>query len=150
MKREKYVLMFDVDWKPPKEDWVRSWIELRKWVLREVWGFEVKEVYLDYTERGFHVWIHFLGPPGLDDETILMLQFLLGDDATRCKINHIKISRGFKDWNRLFAKVIYRRKAEYVARCQYCGNIIPLVGFIKKEDCPCLGRIDAEEEEGSN
>jgi aspartate carbamoyltransferase regulatory subunit len=125
------VLKLDVDWMPPRE-WIEEWRRARVLVLEQLYGLRVLAFYVAPSDRGFHAWIHVEG--SLSDEDVNRLQFVLGDDATRCKINQWKIEAGVRDWNRLFSKVIWRRRSRYYARCQYCGNVIPLVGFVRKDE----------------
>ena len=137
--RYRYVLKLDVDWMPDDPGWLEEWRRARRLVLEGLYGLEVLRFYIDRTERGFHAWIHVASPRRLGDADVNRLQFVLGDDATRCKINADKIRNGIGDWNRLFSKVIWRRKSRYYVRCERCGTVIPLVGFVKVEDCARLG-----------
>ena len=68
----------------------------------------------------------------VDDETINMLQFLLGDDHTRVKINEWRIDRGVKNWNKIFTRKIYRKRTEMI-ECWYCGNQIPMPKLEEEE-----------------
>jgi len=116
------VLKIDIDFKPPKY-WMELWKRTRISMLKEL-GYDVKRIRIYETKRGLHIFI-YLEQEIPDDEIINMLQFLCGDDATRVKINQWRIKRGFKDWNKLFSDVIYRKKARVVT-CFYCGNKIPI------------------------
>ena len=115
------MLKVDIDFHPPKE-WLNKWIDTREAII------EKSELSIEYckvfpTKRGFHA--YFKLNEDLPAEEINRLQFLLGDDATRVKINQWRIKRGIKRWNKLFHKVLYRRKAK-VLTCYYCGNKIPV------------------------
>lgn len=131
-----HVLKLDVDWMPPDRGWVEEWRRAREVVLREVYGLEVDAFYVAPSERGFHAWIHVVSPRRLSDGEVNKLQFVLGDDATRCRINQWKIEAGVRGWNKLFSRVVWRRRSRYYVRCEYCGNVIPLVGFVREgEGC---------------
>jgi hypothetical protein len=130
----RYVLKLDIDWRPD-DGWIDEWKRARVLVLEKMYGYRVEHFYIAPSQRGFHAWIHIASKKRLSDEDINRLQFVLGDDATRCKINAEKIKNGLSDWNRLFSRVIWRRKSKYYVRCEYCGNVIPLVGFVRKEEC---------------
>ena len=110
-----------MDFHPPKE-WMDNWVYTRREMLRTV-GFFVEYIKFFKTKRGWHAYIKL--DRDIFDETANMLQFLLGDDHTRVKINQWRIKRGIKRWNKLFHKVLYRRKAK-VLTCYYCGNKIPV------------------------
>jgi len=116
------VLKFDVDWKAPKE-WRADWILLRQMILEDMFFLTIDDVIEKETTRGFHY--YFRVKERITDEGILYLQYLLGDDYSRCKINYWRIERGIKEWNRLFSEVIYRKKQKSV-KCKYCGAIIPI------------------------
>lgn len=111
------LLKVDVDFHPPKE-WLTEWIHIRIRMLPPIEYYKIFE-----TKRGFHV--YFKLHDDVSGEEANRLQFLLGDDATRVKINQWRIKRGIKHWNKLFHKVLYRRKAKALT-CYYCGNCIPV------------------------
>lgn len=115
------VLKIDLDIKPPKE-WMVIWYVTRNLILEQL-GYKVVKTIQKETQRGLHIYIHLDKP--VDDETANMLQFLLGDDHTRVKINQWRIERGVKRWNKLFHRVLYKKKAK-VVECWYCGNKIPI------------------------
>lgn len=111
------LLKVDVDFHPPKE-WLNEWINTR---IRMLPPIEYYKIF--FGKRGFHVYFKLYKDVSGEDAN--RLQFLLGDDATRVKINQWRIKRGIKHWNKLFHKVLYRRKAK-VLTCFYCGNKIPV------------------------
>ena len=115
------LLKVDIDFHPP-EEWITDWI-MTRWHILAVLGHDIDYIKMFKTKRGLHFYIKL--SKNLDDETANMLQFMMGDDATRVKINAWRIKRGIKRWNKLFHKVLYRRKAK-VLTCYYCGNKIPV------------------------
>lgn len=58
--------------------------------------------------RGKHVWIFV--DRKLSDRQKVALQLLCYDDPVRGEINLKRIERGFVKWNKLFSKVLYKRK----------------------------------------
>jgi hypothetical protein len=121
MKKKETVLKIDVDYLP-NDYWLNKWIKTRKFILERL-NCKVLRTNIFKTKRGFHA--YFVIDRKLSDVSMNMLQFLLGDDATRVKINEWRIKRKIKRWNKLFSKVLFRKKAK-VVKCWYCGNIIPL------------------------
>jgi len=122
-REESCMLKIDVDYLPPKS-WLREWIETRKTILESL-GYKVKRIDIfKSSKRGFHAYIQLDRP--IPPQTLNKLQFLCGDDPTRVKINNWRIQRGIKDWNVLYHRVLYRKKAKYLVRCEYCGNYIPI------------------------
>ncbi|MCM8802828.1 MAG: hypothetical protein NC827_05930 [Candidatus Omnitrophica bacterium] len=115
------VLKIDIDYKP-NQYWLNKWIKTRKFILERM-KCKVLRTNIFETKRGFHA--YFVIDKKLNDNQLNMLQFLLGDDATRVKINEWRIKRGIRRWNKLFSKILWRKKAKAV-RCWYCGNVIPL------------------------
>lgn len=115
------VLKLDIDWKAPAE-WREKWRVTRLGMLFGL-GYDIAKVLEYETNRGYHYYIHI--SKDVDDATANYLQFLLGDDATRVKINQWRIERGIKHWNKLFSRVLWKRKIKGI-RCYYCGNFIPI------------------------
>lgn len=115
------LLKIDIDFHPPKE-WLSEWEGTREDILF-MEGYDIEYIKLFQTKRGYHAYIKLL--QDVTDEEANRLQFLLGDDQTRVKINQWRIKRGIKRWNKLFHKVLYRRKPKTL-ECYYCGNIIPV------------------------
>ena len=115
------LLKIDLDIHPPK-DWLDQWITTRITLLQML-GHRVKAYRIFKTKRGYH--IYFTLVRDVSDMEANKLQFLLGDDHTRVKINQWRIKRGIPHWNKLFHKVLYRKKAKVIT-CWYCGNKIPV------------------------
>lgn len=115
------VLKVDLDFHPP-EHWVQEWKVTRRQILACM-DFEVEKIEAFHNTRGMHFYIKL--NKEVSDREGNRLQFLLGDDSTRVKINNWRIDKGIKHWNKLFSKVLYRRKAK-VLTCYYCGNKIPV------------------------
>lgn len=115
------LLKIDIDFKPPKE-WFDLWKQTRVLMLNYL-GLRVEYIKKFETRRGIHVYVKLV--EDVTDEDANLLQFLLGDDATRVKINQWRIKRGVRRWNKLFHKVLYRRKPKTLT-CYYCGNVIPV------------------------
>ena len=122
------VLKIDIDFKAPKP-WRHVWSATRFGILKDL-GFNVIHFKEIESSRGFNYFIRL--DKDIDDETVNMLQFLLGDDHTRVKINAWRIERGVKRWNKIFDRKIYRKDAKTID-CWYCGNKI----MIPKEILKC-------------
>ncbi|MBA7670631.1 hypothetical protein ES703_78777 [subsurface metagenome] len=121
------VLKVDLDYKAP-EKWLQTWEATRKHML-EVFGYSIIRMVKHETTKGQNYFIEIAEkiPP----ETMNMLQFLMGDDHTRVKINSWRIERGFQDWNKIFDRKLWRKNQKTV-ECFYCGNVIPLI-TVKEE-----------------
>ena len=104
----KYTLKIDLDLKLP-EKWLELFIKSRK-IMLEGLGFKVEEIVYRESLRGFHFWIRIESEKRLNDMDINLLQFLCNDDVGRVVINAYRIKRGVKNWNKLFSKVIWRKK----------------------------------------
>jgi len=115
------MLKIDLDVRPATQ-LLSEWIRTRKVLLKEL-GYTPKSIDWFETKRGYHVYI--LLEVDVSDAEANILQFLLGDDHTRVKINFWRIEHKVKRWNKLFHDVLYRRKAK-VLTCHYCGNRIPV------------------------
>lgn len=115
------MLKIDMDIKPTKE-WLEEWLKSRIHII-SLQGYTVEKTRKFETRRGYHIYITLYND--LPDELINKLQFLCGDDHTRVKINQWRIKRKVKRWNKLFHRVLYRRKAKALT-CYYCGNKIPV------------------------
>ena len=116
------LLKIDMDFKPP-EEWLKKYLRQCGGLLTMKYGYDVESRKCFETKRGYHIYIKL--KEDIDAETVNMLQFLLGDDRTRVKINQWRIKRGIPRWNKLFAEVLYRKKAKALT-CYYCGNRIPV------------------------
>lgn len=61
------------------------------------------------TEKGYHFWFTVL--EDLTDKEICDLQFLLGDDQTRCRFNYLRLEADcFKQFNVLFNHKLKNKK----------------------------------------
>jgi len=110
-------LKIDIDFKPP-QSWRLEWIMTRLTLL-DILGYTPIDCFEFETTRGLHYYIKI--KEHLPPEEINKLQFLLGDDPTRVKINQWRIKRGIKNWNKLYHNVLYRKKDGIIKcpRCQY-------------------------------
>jgi hypothetical protein len=80
MELEGYnIIKIDIDFKP-SEDWLKDWIETRKLIL-EYLNIGVYKVNKHESYNGLHFWFHL--DKEIDYNTMLKLQFLLGDDHGR-------------------------------------------------------------------
>lgn len=122
------VLKIDVDYKAP-EQWLEIWEQTRKVLLIGL-GFTVKRMVKHETTKGQNYFIEI--EEELTPEDTNRLQFLLGDDHTRVKINQWRIERGIPHWNKIFDKKLWRKESK-VVECWYCGNKIPLIGVENDE-----------------
>lgn len=117
------ILKIDIDFKPP-EEWLECWIDTRYAILEYI-GYTVNRISRHETTKGQNFFIEIDNE--LPSTEINKLQFLLGDDHTRVKINQWRIERGIKHWNKIFDRKLFRKKAKMIT-CWYCGNKIPLIG----------------------
>ena len=99
-------LKVDMDWRPP-EGWLDDWQKEAFWILLRcsIWA---KNVVCKKSEHGWHIRIALRKP--IVDELALKLQFLLGDDRVRCKLNYARWKAGIKDWNKLWKCKVRREK----------------------------------------
>ena len=98
----------DVDVKMSKS-LLKKFIETRKVLLKHL-GYKVKEVNKKESRRGHHLTILVTGKvPATKANAI---QFLLGDDPSRCIINARRIKRRipWREGNKLFSKTLWRKK----------------------------------------
>jgi len=121
------VLKIDVDYKAPKE-WLEAWERTRKFLLEKYCKLAVLRMTKHETTKGQNYFIEI--DKELTPEQINYLQFLLGDDHTRVKINAWRIERGIPHWNKIFDRKLWR-KGTKIIECFYCGNKIPLIGVEK-------------------
>ena len=117
------VLKVDIDFKASK-GWLGLWELTRKDILARL-GYPIIRMVKHETKKGQNYFIE-IKDDGLTPEQINMLQFLLGDDHTRVKINTWRIERGIEHWNKIFDRKLWRKNAKTI-ECWYCGNIIPLI-----------------------
>jgi len=118
------VLKVDIDYKAP-ETWLFKWEKTRMLILEKYYQLHVLRVTRHNTTKGQNYFIEI--KEELTAGEINELQFMLGDDHTRVKINAWRIERGIPHWNKIFDRKLWRKKAKTV-ECWYCGNIIPLIG----------------------
>jgi len=120
--RSGFVLKVDLDIDPP-EGWLAAW-ERKNLLILGQFDIVVKKVNKAKTTKGWHYW--YLSKKWLNPEETNKLQFLLGDDHTRVKINAWRIKRGVPHWNKLYDRKLWRKNQEFV-ECWYCGNRIPII-----------------------
>ena len=102
------ILKIDLDVRMDRwKDILKEYIEVCKFILENYYNLKVKKIIVRNTARGHHIWIHLNN--NLDDATINKLQFVLGDDRTRWKINQMRVERNTKRWNILFTKVLWQK-----------------------------------------
>jgi phosphopantetheine adenylyltransferase len=97
---------------------LEEYIKVCKFILENFYKLHIRKIIVrNSNKRGHHIWIHL--HEYLDDATINKLQFMLGDDRTRWKINQIRIERGIKRWNILFTDVLWEKaKTEPCKSCK--------------------------------
>ena len=98
-------LKIDLDWLPPYE-WLLSYRDMIITILDPFVIVSKIEYKLSPGEKGYHVIID-LGEE-INDMMALKLQFLLGDDRTRCRLNFARIKGGVEGWNKLWSYKIKR------------------------------------------
>jgi len=122
------ILKLDLDFKANK-DWMHEFIETRKSIL-EGMGYEVSDVIIRESGSGdgYHMWI-FISPDVKSNMKILKLQFILGDDQTRCKINYsrLKNQSPILDWNIFYDQILQKKDRKN-------GENKALNYFLKKYD----------------
>lgn len=106
----KVVFKVDVDLVVPKS-WLDLWVKTRKAIL-ECLGMKVDKIIVNESERGFHAWVHARTKTKLTPTECNFVQWILGDDTGRVRINQRRIYLGFdwKKFNKLFSEVIWRKK----------------------------------------
>jgi hypothetical protein len=70
------------------DEWVKEFILTRK-ILLDIYGIEVEQMNYKKTEHGYHIWFNVKND--LDNETVIRLQFILGDDHHRATFNLIRL-----------------------------------------------------------
>jgi hypothetical protein len=95
------IAKIDVDIK--MDEWLlTAFIFTRKKII-EAFNYTLTDINVTPTEKGYHFWFHL--KEELSDKDLCVLQFLLGDDQTRCKFNFLRLEAGcFKQFNCLFSK----------------------------------------------
>ena len=124
------IVKVDIDYKPP-EHWLHKWERTRILMLEEYYKLHVLRVARHNTRKGQNFFIEV--EEELTAGEINELQFMLGDDHTRVKINAWRIQRGIPHWNKIFDRKLWRKEAK-VIECWYCGNKIPLISVEDEND----------------
>ena len=98
------VLKIDMDWEPPS-GWLDDWFEMARLVIvGQFKNFAMNRKVEKSQNGGLHIRYELVcAMPAMD---IVKLQFILGDDRTRCKLNKVRVEGGIKDWNKLFRRKI--------------------------------------------
>ena len=92
-------LKVDMDWRPP-EDWLIHWELFVVTYLNSLVPNIVECICREESEHGWHFRIKLVQPAA--DLWVLRMQFLLGDDRVRCKLNYGRWRAGIRDWNKLW------------------------------------------------
>ena len=104
-----------MDWIPP-EGYLNMYEEYIKWILNNInlcrdWIKPIRVLkiikYMSPSHNGIHFIIKLTEE--LTDEEKLRLQFLLGDDRKRCRMNWQSIQLGMSDWNKLYISNRYKK-----------------------------------------
>lgn len=113
------MLKIDVDIKM-NDRLMQRWLLTRRAILKSL-GYVHCRVEPFTTKHGKHFYIRLSGDVTAKEAN--ELQFMLGDDQTRVKINTKRIKRGVAHWNKLFHHVLYRKRPKTLA-CPVCDNTI--------------------------
>jgi len=70
------------------EEYIAEFILTRK-ILLSLYDIDIEQVNYERTEHGYHIWFNVKND--LDSETIIRLQFILGDDHRRATFNLIRL-----------------------------------------------------------
>ncbi len=125
----KYILLIDIDTKLLKL-WKTPYEKTRKVILKEM-QLMIEEIILKPSDKkGYHYYFHVWGK-SMSSKDLNMIQYLMGDDTTRVWINHIRLGRGIKKWNKMFAKVIYRKPP--AKPCPVCRKTLGILKDLDKE-----------------
>jgi len=93
------IAKIDVDIKMDKA-LLEKFLHTRKAIIHTL-GYTYITHNITKTEKGYHIW--FKIAENLTDKELCELQFLLGDDQTRCKFNFLRLEAGcFNQFNCLF------------------------------------------------
>jgi hypothetical protein len=91
----------DVDVKMSKT-LLENFLKTRREIIRLL-GYTLLEEKMQETQKGYHFWFTLM--ENLSEKELCDLQFLLGDDQTRCRFNYLRLDAGcFKQFNVLFNK----------------------------------------------
>ena len=103
------VAKVDVDVKMDAE-LLRKFVETRLAIISSL-GYKLDYYRYAETEKGYHFW--FALADKLGDRELCDLQFLLGDDHTRCRFNYLRLEAGcFHQFNALFNRKFKRKEEE--------------------------------------
>jgi hypothetical protein len=95
------IAKIDIDVKMDK-NLLENFLKTRREIIRLL-GYTLLEEKIQETQKGYHFWFTLL--ENLSDKELCDLQFLLGDDQTRCRFNYLRLDAGcFKQFNVLFNK----------------------------------------------
>ena len=106
---EPYLLKIDMDWIPPKE-LLERYENFIYDTLKMIGDYIIDggiHKYISPSHNGIHFIIKLTEE--LTDEEKLRLQFLLGDDRKRCRMNWQSIQLGMSDWNKLYISNRYKK-----------------------------------------
>ena len=92
-------LKVDMDWRPP-QSWIVAYTYAMDTLLMTYLHGNSRDWSWEETKHGFHIRIYLREP--IEDVEAMMLQFLLGDDRVRCKLNYGRWKAGIEDWNKLW------------------------------------------------
>ena len=139
----RYLVVFqvDMDLRIDQLGWEEAWVQTRYVILRAL-GFEpVRTIRrVSPSGRGLHFWFHCLSPRLLTDHEKNLVQFLLGDDIVRCRINYARIRRGVGKPFIMFDHVRWKRPlSERCRRCRLRRAVMSLLGE-EEEPEPEAGR----------
>ena len=116
------VLKIDLDWLPP-EQWEKEWQETRKLIL-SYFNLEARRiiVHRSGSGKGLHYYIHL--NKDVPDRKLLQLQFLLGDDLTRTKINYQRLKRKSRliEWNILYDHITWKKDYCWICKLKRRWN----------------------------
>jgi hypothetical protein len=95
------IAKIDIDVKMDK-NLLGNFLKTRREIIRLL-GYTLLEENIQETQKGYHFWFTLL--ENLSDKELCDLQFLLGDDQTRCRFNYLRLDAGcFRQFNVLFNK----------------------------------------------
>jgi len=101
------VAKVDVDVKMDKE-LLGKFIATRRLIIAWL-GYTLEYWRCAETEKGYHFW--FKLKEELSDKELCDLQFLLGDDHSRCRFNYLRLEANcFNEFNVLFSKKFKGKK----------------------------------------
>lgn len=96
------MLKLDFDWDPPEVFKARKRSAI--FAVCKAFGFRANRVdeQVSASGKGYHVEVQVTEV--LSDEDVLFLQWCLGDDSTRCRLNYARVKAGVENWNKLFVR----------------------------------------------